>query len=130
MFFGFLLCPLNCIIVANKNFLAEFRLGEQYSDTQFFACETLRKKTNGNCRESPEIKENFYHHKFVQDSDAKNRLSLSCLVLSEQIPLEWVESEQKTIFSLEQKIYKPKTHIYSMCFLRGNRISSVRENRL
>ena len=34
-------------------------------------------------------KKNFHHYKFGYDSVAKNSLSLSSLVLSEQIPLKW-----------------------------------------
>ena len=34
-------------------------------------------------------KEIFRHYKFGQDSDAKKRLSLSSLVLSDQMPLQW-----------------------------------------
>jgi hypothetical protein len=44
-----------------------------------------------------EKKKKFHHYKFGQDSDAKNRLSLSSLVLPEQIPLTPHTQKFKTV---------------------------------
>ena len=53
-----------------------------------------------NSSKLPEKKKNFHHYKFGQDSDAKNRLSLFSLVLSEQKPLKLDTLKKTTLTNL------------------------------
>ena len=52
----------------------------------------------------------FFHRKKTKNSDAKNRLSLSSLVLSEQIPLKWAHLKKS---DLSDKLISKKENFSS-----------------